>query len=77
MLAKPGQTLIVDFVHQHVQTCLLVKPPFSRHFRWKTSMFHRKKHFAHGTYVLTKEQLKTRNRPGEALVEGLLEATKT
>ena len=36
-----------------------------------------KNHFAHGTYVLTKEQLKTRNRPGEASVEGLLEATKT
>jgi hypothetical protein len=36
-----------------------------------------KNHFAHETYVLTKEQLKTRNRPGEASVEGLLEATKT
>ena len=77
MLAKTGQTLIVDFVHQHVQKCLLVKTPLSRHFCWKTSIFHRKKHFAHETYVLTKEQLKTRNRPGEASVEGLLEATKT
>ena len=46
-------------------------------FLLENKHFPPKKHFAHETYVLTKEQLKTRNRPGEASVEGLLEATKT